>query len=373
MPNRQTTQTSGKQQWVEVGKPFFHRMAPNFVSFAMDSSGTPYIAYYVNYFNNHRVAVIKYTNENWAQVGSADFATDQVKELSLAIDPRGFPFIAYGDRQKSGKVMVMMYNGKSWVDIAKSGVSSGGASRITLVLDSNGKPYVAYEDHAIGYKLAVMKFTGESWIEVGKAGFSAANPRSLCLAFDPNDTAYVAYQDSDNNRRVTVMKYAENRWITIGSAGFPVRKPGYPNKIEDVCLAIDSRGVPYVAFQDCSDENRAAVMMYNGDTWVDVGKPGFSAGGVTDISLAIDSNGMPYIAYRNERFENIYGEASQLENDMQATVMKYENDRWSVVGIEAFPPRHTSNISIRINPSDTPYVAFVTAERDHPVMVMAFK
>jgi len=38
-------------------------------------------------------------------------------------------------------------------------------------------------------------------------------------------------------------------------------------------------------------------MKFDGNNWVNVGSPGFSAGQADYISLAIDGSGTPYVAY----------------------------------------------------------------------------
>jgi hypothetical protein len=77
-------------------------------------------------------------------------------------------------------------------------------------------------------------------------------------------------------------------------------------------LALDSSGVPYVAYRDGANSNKATVMKYDsGSGWVPVGSAGFSAGQADDTSLALDSSGVPYVAY------------TDLANGSKATVMKY--------------------------------------------------
>ena len=38
-------------------------------------------------------------------------------------------------------------------------------------------------------------------------------------------------------------------------------------------------------------------MTYDGASWVTIGNAGFSADSIEDVSLALDGNGTPYVAY----------------------------------------------------------------------------
>ena len=56
-------------------------------------------------------------------------------------------------------------------------------------------------------------------------------------------------------------------------------------------------GQPYVAFVDVAHGVGATVMKLVGNGWQNVGSLGFSSSNVNYISLAINSSGQPYVAY----------------------------------------------------------------------------
>jgi hypothetical protein len=62
-------------------------------------------------------------------------------------------------------------------------------------------------------------------------------------------------------------------------------------------LAIDSNNVPYVAYYDGANSDKATVKKYNGTNWETVGSLGFSSGMASYISFVIDDNNIPYVSY----------------------------------------------------------------------------
>ena len=131
---------------------------------------------------------------------------------------------------------------------------------------------------------------GIYWQTVGIVGFSADTADFTSLSFY-NGVPYVAYQDGGNGNRATVMKYEGGLWQTVGSAGFSAGFAGYTS------LSFYN-GVPYVAYQDGGNGNRATVMKYEGSSWQTVGSAGFSADLVSYTSLSF-YNGIPYVAYKD--------------------------------------------------------------------------
>jgi hypothetical protein len=95
---------------------------------------------------------------DWEQVGDAGFSVGKVEYTSLAIDSNGTPYIAYQDAVNHIKASVMKFDGESWVQVGLAGFSADAIRFTSLAIDSSGTPYIAYQDWANSYKASVMKF-----------------------------------------------------------------------------------------------------------------------------------------------------------------------------------------------------------------------
>jgi hypothetical protein len=205
----------------------------------------------------------------------------------------------------------MKYSGGSWQTVGTAGFYAGFVQYVFLAIDSSGTPYVSFEDWGIpGFAhdgtATVMKYAGGSWQTVGTAGMGAGESYRVSVAFDSIGTPYIAYLDAG---RPMVRKYVGGSWQFVGTAGFTGRNTGSPS------LAIDSLDSPYVAFPDTGTSGvpcKATVMKYTGGSWQTVGTAGFTAGRANDVSLALDSIGIPYVAYQDEA------------NSYKATVMRFK-------------------------------------------------
>ena len=163
-------------------------------------------------------------------VGTVGFSTGEIPFISLAIDSSGTPYVAYQDMANGNKATVMEYSGGSWVVVGTAGFSAGGLQFLSLAIDSSGTPYVAYQDEsgAGGQKATVMKYSGGSWVVVGTVCFSAGVVEFTSLAIDSSGTPYAAYQDvATSSWKATVMKYSGGSWVVVGAAGFSAGEVEY--------------------------------------------------------------------------------------------------------------------------------------------------
>jgi len=193
----------------------------------------------------------------------------------------------------------------------------------------------------------------QTWDTVGQAGFSAGQCNNISIAIDRSGTPYVVYSDSTNNGNASVVKYNGSSWTVVGRPGFAAAT--YTS------LALDSGGTPYIAYMDFNNSQKATVMKYDGSNWVTVGNAGFSAGYAYFTSIAIDRSGTPYVAY-----------SDGISSFGPATVMKYSGSNWVTVGNAGFSAGTAPGTSIAIDPNGTPYVVYQDSVNGSKATVMKY-
>ncbi|MEN6490285.1 MAG: hypothetical protein ABFD66_15635, partial [Smithella sp.] len=84
-------------QWETVGSAFSAAKS-SYTSIVLDSSGTPYVAYQDG-GNSNKATVMKYNSvtSKWETVGTAGFSAGRASYPSIALDSSGTPYVAYMD------------------------------------------------------------------------------------------------------------------------------------------------------------------------------------------------------------------------------------------------------------------------------------
>jgi len=345
-------------QWTTVANPGFSVGDAYYLSLAFSPDGVPYVGYEDDAIGQ-RTTVKKLNGSAWETVGNAGFSAGYSDYTSLAFSPDGVPYVAYSDGGNGEAATVMKFNNTAWVNVGNPGFSAGTAYNTSLAFSPAGVPYVAYSYYGNGYggRATVMKFTGTIWETVGNAGFSAEYANYTSLAFSPDGVPYVAYSDGGNGERATVKKFDGADWVTVGNAGFSAGVVFFTS------LAFSPDGVPYVAYIDQINGSTVTVMKYNSATglWVNVGNAGSSLStGSYYTSLAFSPDGVPYVAYQN-------GNKSG-----KATVMKFNNTAWEIVGNAGFSAGYAGYTSLAIGPDGVPYVAYLDGGNNNKATVMAY-
>ncbi|HEX3040457.1 MAG TPA: Ig-like domain-containing protein [Caproiciproducens sp.] len=306
---------------------------------------------------------------SWIKVGDPGFSAGAAKYTSLAADRNGALYAAYSDADNNYKATVMKYTeADGWKLVGNSGFSEGEADDVSLALDASGTPYVAYDDNGDSGsgKATVMKYDGSSWIAVGSAGFSAGKVNDISLAIDAGGMPYVIYEDEENYDKATVMKFDGSKWVTVGASGFSA------GGMEKCHICIDANKNPFVLYQDQENDVKTTVKKYNGSAWETVGGEGFSPDRASDMSLAVDKSGIPYVAYVGGG----YLLAANLMNSGAGnlTVMKYSaaNSKWEVVGGEGISAGDASQPCITTDKDGTPYVAYRDGGNDGKATVLRY-
>ena len=139
-------------------------------------------------------------------------------------------------------------------------------------------------------------------------------------------------------------------WQAVGDEGFAnvgTARTELPGAGNNYLSMVMSGITPYVFFRDADQEGKATVMKFENDEWTVVGKAGFSVGEVEYLSMAMSDSGIPYVAY---------SDAWDGQSRRQTVVMKFDKDEnaWLKVGGTIWYQKYTSMAMS----GDTPYLAY---------------
>ena len=292
----------------------------NKLAFAPD--GTPYLAYVdgnsvidgvvVRNVNN-AAAVQKYDGTSWVMVGNEGFGSTGVggdgiylfpefagmDGISLAFSPDGAPYVAVSYQQTeivhsciencppytpvpTRVTSVLRYDGTSWVRV---GYWAYGAFP-SLAFAPDGTPWVAYAAEDDGGKAKVRRFDGSGWVMATPGQFPNSNAHGVSLAFAPNGAPYVVFSDGNNAGKPTYMTLTNGSWTMTAAS---------TTAADNLSLAFDGDGIPYLAYRAVDGSNKAMVAKLSADQsgWL----ADTSSGPSDYLALALSPGGAPFLAY----------------------------------------------------------------------------
>lgn len=150
---------------------------------AVDSLGTPYVAY-PDATNNEFLTVKKYNGSTWVTVGSALNTTNSRSQyIDIQVDNNNRPFLLFSDPDNSDLASVVYFDGSNWLDVGLRGFSGSVLDYGSLAFNANNQPVIAY---STGTKGGVYQFDGSAWQALGDDSFDDANG-DVNLGLDAGD------------------------------------------------------------------------------------------------------------------------------------------------------------------------------------------
>ena len=320
--------------WKPVGSNGYYAGQVEYVSMACYQQ-EPYVAC-SNGTGSILVGKYNRSSNEWEPLGNGFSAEPASVAIALG---NGTPFVAYSDNNNNGKISVKRWNDTDWVNVGIPGFSDGRADYLSIACDNTGTPYVAYKNgqNTVGNtnRAIVKKFNGTTWENVGGDAVSANTADYISFVVD-NNVPFIAFQDTTDELAIVVKRLDGSTWTNVGNAG-----SGAGNYLS---LAVNS-GVPYLAYLESADNGsyRGRLKRFNSGNWQDLGS--FSSGTVTDISLALDGSN-PYVAYKDA-------------TSGRAVVRRYSGSSWQNVG-DPVSTGSAEYINLSIS-SSILYAAFVDA------------
>lgn len=310
-------------EWNILGTQGFTNNKIAEISIAIDRNNVPYVVYREDKSSsgvfNEMGFVQKYnsTTNAWDYLDTAGFSPNpsRVRFPVIAIDSKNVPYVAYQDCNNDLKMAVKKYNTSGhWEDVCSTNttISNGTASNISMLIDSSDRLYVGFQDGANESKATVKKYYSENnqWDRFPKP-YSEGSPFFTSMAIDSKNWIYFAYQDQPNRSKITVKKIWLDSpnpwWVDAGNKDFST------GAASNISMAVDSSDGLYVAYKDAGNGGKGVVKKYNiiSKNWDDVGGNSFSASAANYTSMAIDRNNIPYVVYQD------------ASNQNKASVMRY--------------------------------------------------
>jgi hypothetical protein len=95
----------------------------------------------------------------WTNVGPADFNNAPYFAMSFVIDNTGAPLVAYPDGSSTGqnRPTVLRFSAGAWSPVGNALFTSNGVSLPSLVTDLSGNPYIVFQDWSAGDFSTAMK------------------------------------------------------------------------------------------------------------------------------------------------------------------------------------------------------------------------
>jgi hypothetical protein len=239
----------GGDYWDTVGTNGFTAGPVAYPSIAINSSGTPYVAYLEvagSVFNGGKITVKKFDGTDWVTVGTTGFSGTTLN-LSFTIDGNDIPYVAYSDKDNGEEVTVKRFNGSAWEDVGIPGFSGPTANHVSIVINASGTPYVSYGADNLQWRATVKKFIGGSWVTVGTEGFSAGFSEYLSMDIGPNGIPVVVYSSGDAFAKSIIetslpLTQPNSRIVTLPvpkTKGAVLVYPNPVNNIAGVTITVD--------------------------------------------------------------------------------------------------------------------------------------
>ena len=197
--------------WNQLGATFLdansNRDAEN-PSLALDSGGNPTVVWHETDAISKNIYVKKWNGTAWALIGATFLDANlnlNAENPSLALDSSGSPTVAWHEQDGTSlNIYVKKWNGAAWALIGTTFLDANlnkTAFKPSLVLDSSGFPTVAWaENDGTSNNIYVKKWDGAMWTLLG-ATFLDVNLNKgtfgPSVALDSSGIPTVAWNETD--------------------------------------------------------------------------------------------------------------------------------------------------------------------------------
>ena len=146
--------------WVPRGLPGFAPFSVWNLHSAVSPSGTQYVVF-TQAGSGNKPSVMQYSPSlgTWSLVGPQGISpADTFGGVVIAVDSQGTPYVAFVDGTNNNRVTVMKFDGTQWNVVGQPGFTNASIDYLTLAIGPGDVPYVAFRDTLNGNKACVMAY-----------------------------------------------------------------------------------------------------------------------------------------------------------------------------------------------------------------------
>jgi len=304
-----------------------------FNSLALDSAGSPHLAYYE--IVNDGLKYASKTGVLW-DIEDVPGTSDDGLHCSLALDSADLPHISFADTD-AGFLEYYLNDGSLW-QTSHADISGNVVGGTSLVLDDLGQPHIAYRTYSPS-ELRYTYFAGGLWhpetaVDGDSTGISASlvlHDGHPCIAYTNEDdkTGYYAW----HNGSEWTVEQVDDEVFATGSA-----------------LAFDAVGRPHVSLFSSEMEPSLKHIYHNGSEWTveEIQQLQFAAG---RTGIAIDDQGWIHISYN-----------ANVGSEHAVRHAWYNGTIWQADTIETCTELMNNDTSLKLDALGRPCISYIWFE-----------
>ena len=240
----------------------------------------------LSYPGSNRASQVVYhyekSNGQWQRQEIHRYGDEYVegnRGLGFGIDSGGKPHYAYC-RTEMGYVFHSFRQSSAWVieTVARMG---RGTRHVSMAWDPAGNPVISFLSGS-GQEMSVAVKDGAQWRIETIYGARSLDQHSFCVG--PDGTAHLAAKEFP----AKALFYGRN----TGAGWTFERAPAVPGRVTGI--AADSAGVPYIAYQEYTGEDRISLARREPSGWI---IEDLDYGITYDVGVGVDDSGKVTVGY----------------------------------------------------------------------------